>query len=111
MSEKTENAVTPDKWRSMVLDCEQYLKEGETPAQRIKREIEDCLSLMKLLEKEKLKSESLEAENAKFKEAVSEVVRLLWDSMSRQESVGPHGGYIYMKLRPTLAELTGGKDE
>lgn len=51
-----------DKWQSMVLDCEEYLKEGETPAERIDREIKDCLSMMKMLEKEKRKSEALQAE-------------------------------------------------
>ena len=40
-----------DKWQSMVLDCEEYLKFGETPVERIEREINDCLALMKLLEK------------------------------------------------------------
>ena len=54
--------MTDDKWRSMVLDCGEYLKEGETPAERIDREIKDCLSMMKMLEKEKRKSEALAAE-------------------------------------------------
>ena len=59
-----------DKWQSMVLDCEEHLKDGETPAQRIERERTDNLTLLKLLEKGKRKSEQLEAENARLKNAL-----------------------------------------
>ena len=52
-----------DKWQSMVLDCEEYLKFGETPAERIEREINDCLALMKLLETKQVRIEELEAKN------------------------------------------------
>ena len=48
-----------DKW---LLDCAQYLKFGETPAERIEREINDCLALMKLLEKKQSRIEELEAQ-------------------------------------------------
>lgn len=53
----------------------------------------------------------LEAENERLRLALEETVSLLWDDMSKQESVGKHGGYIYMKCRAALAEPTGGKDE
>lgn len=49
-----------DKWQSMVLDCGEYLKPGETPAERIEREINDCLALMKLLEKKQMRIQELE---------------------------------------------------
>ena len=55
--------------------------------------------------------EELEAESARLRLALEETVSLLWDDMSKQESVGKHGGYIYMKCRAALAEPTGGKDE
>jgi hypothetical protein len=55
--------------------------------------------------------EELKAENERFRLALEETVRFLWDDMSKQESVGKHGGYIYMKCRAALAELTGGNDE
>lgn len=55
--------------------------------------------------------EELEAESERLRLALEETVSLLWDDMSKQESVGKHGGYIYMKCRAALAELTGGKDE
>ncbi len=38
--------------------CAPYLKDGETPAERIERERQDCLALMALLAKEKLRSEA-----------------------------------------------------
>jgi len=40
--------------------CEKYLKPGETPAERIQREIDGCLALMKLLEKKQRQIEELE---------------------------------------------------
>ena len=42
-----------DKWQGMVLDCEEYLKDGETPRQRMDRDQADVLGLMKLLQREK----------------------------------------------------------
>ena len=39
--------------------CAIYLKEGETPAQRIERDHRDSLALMRLLAQEKHKSEAL----------------------------------------------------
>jgi hypothetical protein len=55
--------------------------------------------------------EELEAENERLRLALEETVSLLWDDMSKQESVGKNGGYIYMKCRAALKELTGDKDE
>lgn len=49
-----------DEWQSMVLDCEKYLKPGETPRQRMDRDHADVLAMMKLLEIEKRKSEGFE---------------------------------------------------
>lgn len=55
--------------------------------------------------------DELRAENERLRLALEETVSLLWDDMSKQESVGKNGGYIYMKCRAALKELTGGKDE
>ena len=55
-----------DKWQSTVLDCDEYLKPGETPAERIQREINDCLALMKLLEKKQKRIEELEVDLRKL---------------------------------------------
>lgn len=63
-----------DKWQSMVLDCGEYLKPGETPAERIEREINDCLALMKLLEKKQMRIQELEAENKRLKALVADVI-------------------------------------
>lgn len=63
-----------DKWQSMVLDCGEYLKPGETPAERIEREINDCLALMKLLEKKQMRIQELEAENKRLKAIVADVI-------------------------------------
>jgi hypothetical protein len=40
--------------------CAPYLKDGETPAERIERERQDCLALMELLAKEKFRSTVLQ---------------------------------------------------
>ena len=48
--------------RQMLADCEQYLKDGETPAQRIERERRDTEAVLTLLLREKQKTEALSKE-------------------------------------------------
>lgn len=43
----------------MLADCEQYLKEGETPAQRIERERRDTEAVLNLLILEKQRTQSM----------------------------------------------------
>jgi hypothetical protein len=45
--------------RQMIEDCEPYLKDGETPAQRIVRERRDTEAVLNLLIREKRKTEQL----------------------------------------------------
>lgn len=45
--------------RQMLADCERYLKEGETPAQRIERERRDTEAVLNLLIREKHKTERM----------------------------------------------------
>lgn len=45
--------------RALVEDCATFLKEGETPRQRMERDQADILGLMALLAKEKKKNEAL----------------------------------------------------
>ena len=45
--------------RHMLADCEKYLKEGETPAQRIERERRDTEAVLNLLIREKRKTERM----------------------------------------------------
>ena len=42
-----------------IIACEPYLKEGETPAERIERDHRDSLALMTLLAREKTKNEAM----------------------------------------------------
>lgn len=44
---------------AQIAACEPYLKEGETPAERIQRDHRDSLALMTLLAREKTKNEAL----------------------------------------------------
>ena len=44
---------------AQIAACEPYLKEGETPAERIERDHRDSLALMRLLAQEKTKNEVL----------------------------------------------------
>jgi len=48
-----------DALQAVIDACAIYLKEGETPAQRIERDHRDALALMSLLAQEKRKSEAL----------------------------------------------------
>jgi hypothetical protein len=50
-----------DKWQSMVLDCEKYLKSGETPRQRMDRDHAESLALMKLYQAALERAEAAEA--------------------------------------------------
>lgn len=45
--------------RQMVADCDVYLKEGETPAQRIERERRDTEAVLNLLIREKQRTEAM----------------------------------------------------
>lgn len=62
-AEATEEVYTADQMRAyaraVIEPCAVYLKEGETPAQRIERDHRDSLALMRLLAQEKHKSEAL----------------------------------------------------
>jgi hypothetical protein len=64
--EAIEYANKSDYWRERAkateVGCEKYLKEGETPAERIERDHLDSLALMGLLAKEKIRAERAEAE-------------------------------------------------
>ena len=99
-----------DKWQSMVLDCEEYLKFGETPAERIEREINDCLALMKLLETKQVRIEELEAKLAKAAEAldVDLIEQAISDVLSEGGTIRDAAEYV---ARTTLAELKGEDDE
>jgi len=44
---------------AQIAACEPYLKEGETPAERIERDHRDSLALMTLLAREKTKNEAM----------------------------------------------------
>lgn len=50
--------------RKLVDDCAVYLKDGETPAQRIERERNEVMTLLSMLSIEKNHAESLRAELA-----------------------------------------------
>lgn len=52
---------------ALIADCADYMKEGETPRQRMDRDHKDVLALMDMLAKEKMKREAAEAA---LKEAV-----------------------------------------
>ena len=58
-----DGSVTGDvRWRQMLADCEQYLKDGGTPAQRIERERRDTEAVLNLLIRE--------AQNERMREAL-----------------------------------------
>ena len=55
---------------ALVADCAIYLKDGETPRERMDRDHADILGLMKLLEREKRNTEALQAEVARLRAAL-----------------------------------------
>ena len=59
MVDFAEVAAELRRLQGLVDDCAIYLKEGETPAERIAREHRDTTALMELLAREKRKSEAL----------------------------------------------------
>jgi hypothetical protein len=48
-----------EKAEALVAECAEYLKEGETPRQRMDRDHKDALMLMELLVAEKTKVKAL----------------------------------------------------
>ena len=52
----------------LLAACEPYLKDGETPAERIRRERRDTDAVLTLLAREKLKSEAMLAALKRVKE-------------------------------------------
>jgi hypothetical protein len=52
-------ATTSDDLVERLRECAEYLKPGETPAQRMARDHKDILALMKLLQREKERVETL----------------------------------------------------
>lgn len=67
--------------RQMVADCDVYLKEGETPAQRIERERRDTEAVLNLLIREKQRTE-----------AMREVIGTLRDLLDMW-----HGGHLQVR--------------
>ena len=86
-----------DKWQSMVLDCEEYLKPGETPRQRMDRDHADVLALIKLLEASRRKSEWLEAENKLLNEQMAVIEEMGTESLNALPD-------CLMRLAPALVE-------
>jgi septal ring factor EnvC (AmiA/AmiB activator) len=67
-----------DKWQSMVLDCDEYLKPDETPRQRMDRDHAESLALMKLYQAALERAEAAEAREraavaAAYEKAAAEV--------------------------------------
>ena len=50
--------MTPEE---LIAECEEYLKQGETPRQRMDRDHADVLGLMRLLAREKQRTEAIVA--------------------------------------------------
>lgn len=56
-----DEAARAEAAEALIADCADYLKEGETPRQRMDRDHKDVLALMDLLAKEKMRREAAEA--------------------------------------------------
>ena len=56
--------------RALVDECADYLKESETPRQRMDRDHADVLALMEMLSKDRKERDDLRAENARLREAL-----------------------------------------
>jgi len=66
-------AVERDDAMALVAECAEYLKDGETPRQRMDRDHKDVLALMELLVAEKNKVRELKAAEARCISAVEAV--------------------------------------
>jgi hypothetical protein len=69
--------------------CSPYLKDGETPAERIERDHRDTLALMTLLAQEKTKNEALNAQRNELLEALKQMLASTaprqWQGLTKKE--------------------------
>jgi Asp-tRNA(Asn)/Glu-tRNA(Gln) amidotransferase B subunit len=82
---------------ALIADCADYLKEGETPRQRMDRDHKDVLALMDMLAKEKIKREAAEAALAEAT-AIAEV-------LSGLVEYNYHGNIIGQENAKAVADL------
>lgn len=75
--------------RQMLVDCEHYLKEGETPAQRIERERRDTEAVLNLLIREKQKTERMADLLHRMLEAPTTQIGVTWKDAIRQALAAP----------------------
>jgi len=84
-------------------DCAIYLKDGETPRQRMDRDHADGLALMGLLAKEKARVEAAEAKVAALVEALREIEGMIPHAMS------DYSHQVWETARAAIAATKGGE--
>ncbi len=88
---------------ALIADCADYLKEGETPRQRMDRDHRDVLALMDLLAKEKVKRKAAEAA---LKEAVDTINNLRELNTTAEDENGHRWANSDMAEQEIVAFLT-----
>lgn len=95
---------------ALIADCADYLKEGETPRQRMDRDHKDVLALMDMLAKEKMKREAAEAalvnSEAVLKEAVDTINNLRELNTTAEDENGHRWANSDMAEQEIVAFLT-----
>ena len=99
-----------DEARAQVDACAEYLKPGETPAERIKREHDDCCALMAMLAKDRGCRDAAEAERDALK-AENERLREFYAAQERVRQSGLlyASGEQHRRLDAARAALTPGR--
>lgn len=92
-----DEAARANTAEALIADCADYLKEGETPRQRMDRDHKDVLALMDMLAKEKIKREAAEAALAEAT-AIAEV-------LSGLVEYNYHGNIIGQENAKAVADL------
>lgn len=90
------------------IDCAQYLKDGETPAERITRALKDIDGLLTMLAQEKRKNESAASKIAQLNlDAMTLALRLMGEN---DDSFAPETREVMKRFRPMCEALLQGEE-
>ena len=103
--------------RALVAECADYLKEGETPRQRMDRDHADVLALMEMLAKDRKERDDLRAENARLRHQIEEATDpdFIWGALDNvhdcETTLDEYAAAVSRAIRAALSGPAPGEGE